>query len=584
MLLLRASFPTPARAASAVVQSTTRTAAFLLPITTRSYAKVRPRTRWSSSAAAATTTTPQDDDAARLLDEIEASLKGPCGLPNSQGTTPSHSIVVAVSGGADSMALLHLLARVRTRWNPPLNLTVAHFNHGLRPEAAKEEEAFVRQAAATLNVPIHVVTWGEKDRAQATGIQERARDWRRAECEQLVREQQQKQQGGAAPAPAGAAQGVIATAHHADDSLETWVLKLLRGTHLSHIKGMEPRAGAYVKPLLHVPKERLIHFLETQGLVWKEDDSNRIEKYKRNKVRLRLLPLMVEVAGGEAALKARMEEMTCQSKGLEEWLDREACAWEGRHAVEAPSDIVEAGDELWIGSEEMGSLWAPLPRLLKEESLHRFVARVTQGSISLPYGQVRRAMEQLERDKKEAEGGRKKKLQWRLEVGEGWVLGRQGDVLRVTKEEFEGRKDEEGESHAVSMPEAGVSFSMPRGWTVEAARLGPSSLSSSEKSWDLILPHVPLGARLQLRHRVDGDRFHPTWRPGPIKLKDFLRGQNVPLHRRNEVLLVVFLQANGEEEERVLGLHPTGHVAAVAPAGANENVQPLGLRFGKKGQ
>jgi tRNA(Ile)-lysidine synthase len=461
-------------------------------------------------------------------------------------------------------------------------LTVAHFNHGLRPEAATEEEAFVRKAAATLQVPIHVVTWGEKDRAQATGIQERARNWRRAECEKLV---QEKQQGGEAATAAG--QGVIATAHHADDSLETWVLKLLRGTHLSHIKGMESRAGLYIKPLLHVPKDRLIHFLKSQGLEWKEDGSNQVDKYKRNKVRLRLLPLMAEVAGGEAALKARMEEMTWQSKGLEEWLDGAANAWEERHTADAPFDIAKAGDELWIGVTENAassssfssssvSMWEPLPRLLKEELLHRFVARVTQGTISLPYGQVRRAMEQLERDEKEAEGGRKKKLQWRLEVGEGWVLGRQGDVLRVTKEESEGQRGEERESRVISMPAAGVTFLVPEGWALEAARLASSS-SSAEK-WDLILPHVPMGASLLLRHRQDGDRFHPAWRPGPIKLKDFLRGQNVPLHRRDEVLLVVLRPTNGEE--RVLGLHPTGHVAA-ALAGASEKVQPLGLRFEK---
>ena len=484
------------------------------------------------------------------------------------------------------MALLHLLARVRTRWDPPLSLTVAHFNHGLRPEAAQEEEMFVRHAAAKLEVPIHVIVWGEKERVQTTAIQERARDWRRAECERLVREQQQ-QRGAAATTTA--AQGVIATAHHADDSLETWVLKLLRGTHLSHIKGMAPRAGVYVKPLVNVHKERLVHFLQSQGLEWKEDESNQIDKYNRNKVRLRLLPLMAEVAGGEAALKARMEEMTCQSKGLEEWLAHEASAWEGRHAAEAPSDITKAGNELWIGMKDASSLWAPLSRLLKEELLHRFVARVTNGTISLPYGQVRRTMEQLERDENETEGGRKKKLEWRLDVGEGWVLGRQGDVLRVIKDEGEGQRGLEGASRTISMPEAGSTFFLPSGWKIEAKRVENSLSPTSSEVWDLILPHVPMGARLLLRLRQDGDRFHPAWRSGPIKLKDFLRGQNVPLHRRDEILLVVLLSASGkeeeeeeEEEERVLGLYPTGHVAA-APAGANGNLQPLGLRLIKEG-
>ncbi len=515
-----------------------------------------------------------NDDARRLLDEVEASLKGPCGLPNAQGQAPPHTVVVAVSGGVDSMALLYLLAEMRTRWEPPLAMTVAHFNHGLRAES-DEEEAFVRAAAAQLQVPIHVATWGEADRTQPTGIQERARNWRRAECEQVLRKSQGQGQG--------KSHGVVATAHHADDSMETWVLKLLRGAHLSHLKGMEPRAGAYIKPLLYQPKERLVAFLEGRGLEWKEDATNHLDKYRRNRVRLRLLPLMAELAGGEVALKTRMDELTLQSRGLEEWLAQEASAWEARHTTGAPADV--QAHELW-----MGAAWTAAPRLLQEELLHRLVSRVTQGTLSLPYGQVRRAMEQLQQDDAKAAGGARKSLQWRLEVGEGWVLERQGSVLRVAaqqgKEQGGGHdREAEEEDREVAVPDAGVTLLVPPGWEVDAARL--VSLKEEEKKWDLVLHHVPQDACLQLRHRRDGDRFHPAWRPGPVKLKDFLRGQRIPLHRRDEVVLVVHLEPE-KGEETVLGLHPSGHVAAEATSkeeeeagGRGKRVPPLGLRLHK---
>jgi tRNA(Ile)-lysidine synthetase-like protein len=537
------------------------------------------------------------------------------------------------------MALLHLLTRIRKRWEPPLKLTVAHFNHGLRPEAA-QEEAFVLDAASRLGVPVHTASWQEEERSKSAGVQARARQWRRQECERLLQEERisgrwqtgKGKEGGAVGereergdgSEKEGAQGVIATAHHADDSLETWVLKLLRGAHISHLRGMEARAGAYVKPLLHLPKTRLVRFLEREGLAWEEDASNQTEKYKRNKVRLRLLPLMAELAGGEEALKARMEEMAEQSRGLEEWVVRAAREWEARHSAMAPLDVVDAGIELWLGppvrfplpsalssSSLTGSssapalsapsfpspaspfsasepLWAPLPRLLQEELLHRLVARASNGAVSLSYAQIRRAMEQLQRDEEEAQGGHKKKLQWRLEMGNGWLLVRQGQVLRLVQEQA--HRNPKGnwqqENFPVSLPDAGVECLLPTGWQISASRLSasPSSSSSSAPGWSMVLPHVPMGARLRLRNRQEGDRFHPPWRQSPVKLKDFLRAQNVPLHRRDEVMLIVLL-SNGPlgVKEEVIGLHPLGCVAAPSldSQATNSALEPLAIRLMK---
>jgi tRNA(Ile)-lysidine synthase TilS/MesJ len=118
------------------------------------------------------------------------------------------------------MALLHLLHGVRARWSPPLHLEVAHFNHGLREES-EEEERFVTATCGALGLRAHVVRWAE---GAGSGMQERAREWRRAESRKLLDGMLQQKGGGAGsdgavstvPAPAEA---LIATAHHADDEV-----------------------------------------------------------------------------------------------------------------------------------------------------------------------------------------------------------------------------------------------------------------------------------------------------------------------------------------------------------------------------
>lgn len=437
-----------------------------------------------------------------IRNEVEDALRHHCQVPDGS------QVLVLVSGGSDSMALLHLLNDVKGRWSPPLQVEVAHFNHGLRPEAAEQEEKLVVETARALGVHAHVRRW-EGGGDKSTGIQERARDWRRHESEAIL-----SRRGGS---------GFIATAHHGDDQVETFVMKLMRGAHLSHLRGMDYRQGPYIKPLLGVSKESLRQYLQSRRLPWLEDASNAEDKYKRNKVRLRLVPLMEELAGGGDALRTRVEELSRQSRGLDAWLLAEAAKWEESYlwrpgrAEPASSDVVRE-DEFPLVP------WRPLPLLLQEELLHRFVLRVSGGALRLAYMQVERLVDHIGRGE----------AQWQLALGHGYVVKCNGDVLRLLPAEASsGFQD--GGGGCLTREYGDVTVTAPATWAVEVRRL-----EGAEGGQDgVLLFNIPLGAALELRRRQEGDRFWPAWRSSLVKMKDFLRGQKVPLHRRDDVPFIV---------------------------------------------
>lgn len=162
-----------------------------------------------------------NEDTALLLSAVHRFILDDCGVK------PGAVIVVLVSGGSDSVALLRLLHSLQNKWSPPLHLHVLHFNHGLRAES-EEEEVFVRHLAKDqLGLEVTVVRW---DNPPISGIQEAARAWRREESQRVLKDIMRTVEG-------PNRQGWIATAHHGDDQVETFLLKLLRGAHLSHLRG-----------------------------------------------------------------------------------------------------------------------------------------------------------------------------------------------------------------------------------------------------------------------------------------------------------------------------------------------------------
>jgi len=193
---------------------------------------------------------------------------------------PADRVLVAVSGGPDSVALLHLLHGLQEILE--ISLGVAHFDHGLRGRESEEDAAFVRGLAAELELDFHLGR-GEvrsESRAHKISLQMAARRLRLGFLRETCRSQGYDR---------------LALGHTADDQVELLFLRLLRGTGLEGLRGMEPAGvGGLVRPLLAVGKTPLLAYLREQGWAFREDSSNLSRAYLRNRIRLDLLPELKE--------------------------------------------------------------------------------------------------------------------------------------------------------------------------------------------------------------------------------------------------------------------------------------------------
>ncbi len=207
--------------------------------------------------------------------------------------SPRDRVVVGVSGGPDSMALLAALRHLSEKYE--LTLLLAHVNHGLRGTRADEEEAFVRRFAegAGLVCEFRRLDMPSICREGKKSLEEAAREQRLHFFEQV------KRRHGA---------GKIALGHHRRDQAETVLMNLFRGSGAEGLKGMLPvREGIYIRPLIELSKDEIIRFLQAEGLPFMIDDSNMETRYLRNRIRHRLLP---ELKDG---YNARIEENLCRT-------------------------------------------------------------------------------------------------------------------------------------------------------------------------------------------------------------------------------------------------------------------------------
>ena len=217
-------------------------------------------------------------------------------------------VLCAVSGGADSVCLLHWLNGLRDEYG--FELTAAHYNHQLRGEQSLRDEEFVRSFVGRCcpGVELVVVAGDVAAQAQkdATGIEETAREMRYAFLYETARQ-------------VGA--DVIATAHNAEDNAETVLLHLMRGSGLRGMTGIQPRRGTLVRPFLTTRRRDLEGYLRVYGLPHVEDGSNADERFARNRVRRQLLPVLEDMQPQFVSHVGKTARLLTQD---EEYLTRQA--------------------------------------------------------------------------------------------------------------------------------------------------------------------------------------------------------------------------------------------------------------------
>ena len=186
-----------------------------------------------------------------------------------------NKILLTVSGGVDSMVMMHLFVSAGYR------VGVAHCNFQLRGVAAEEDEVLVEHQATRLNIPCYNRRFNTREEMAATGesVQMAARRLRYAWFSELCTDE---------------GYDTIAVAHHADDSIETFFINLLRGTGLKGLTGISVINGRIIRPLLFATRHEIYDYAKANHIPFREDSSNRSTKYLRNKIRLGIVPRLRE--------------------------------------------------------------------------------------------------------------------------------------------------------------------------------------------------------------------------------------------------------------------------------------------------
>ena len=214
---------------------------------------------------------------------------------------PGDSVVVGVSGGADSVALLHLLVRLREEWG--IGLRALHLNHCLRGAESGRDEDFVRHLCRDWGVKFtpRQIDVAALAAEQKRGVEECARD----ERYRFFRQEAQERGGR------------VATGHTLSDSLETMLFNLSRGAALRGLCGIPPVRGNIIRPLIHCTRDEVEEYCRQNGLPYVTDSTNLQNVYTRNRIRHRVVPALRELHPG---LEERVLRTLCALRQDEEYL------------------------------------------------------------------------------------------------------------------------------------------------------------------------------------------------------------------------------------------------------------------------
>ncbi|HLC41963.1 MAG TPA: tRNA lysidine(34) synthetase TilS [Methylomirabilota bacterium] len=400
------------------------------------------------------------------------------------------TVLVAVSGGADSMVLLHALKTLAPEWS--LSLHVLHIHHGIRPES-DGEAAFVERVAGAWGLPVTV----ERLRGlspESPSLEAEARSARytafRAWAERLGADR-------------------VALGHTGDDQAETVLMRLLQGAGPRGLSGIPPVRGRYIRPLIEVSRGEIESYCRSHALEWVEDPSNRDPKHFRNRVRHELLPLLASTENPKV---------------------REALRRVGRRAREVVESLA----------------------FLAEREFHR-LAQAESDGVTLPLGELRQfpsgllgellrvAMSRLEfRDSlRESHYLALKRL---IRSSRSWGELRLGEILvQRGPERVRLAKVTAGPvipelalavPGSLDLPAVGLRFEAS---VVQATPSYPLPNGNLSVAFDL----DQLPDHLTVRGRRPGDRFTPFGAPGSKSLKRFLIDRRVPRWERAGVPLVL---------------------------------------------
>lgn len=427
---------------------------------------------------------------------------------------PGDRVLVAVSGGVDSVVLLHVLCALSDDLG--LSLAVAHLNHGWRADASDDDARFVESLAEEAGIDV-VVEWIAEeilDAHRALGREGAAREVRRRFLE-------------TAAVSAGATK--IAVGHTASDRAETILFNLIRGAGTAGMTGIDAVNGSFVRPMIAVTRDDVLAYAEQNGLAWREDASNADLAFSRNRIRHRVLPELERLNPRAVEAICRAGDLASESRRAEEFLV--SILWGDVVVCEEPGEVR-------LRRRELSELPLEVQHLILRDASRR--ARGDLDGIERCHVDSVLGLVGASDGHSEAHVPR---LHARADQG----------VLSLSASPFPDSSAWETplEIGRRTFPERGFSLDLKLfEQEADAPVLDPSDRLTEVADADRVL--LPL----RVRNRRIGDRFTPLGMEQPVKLKDFLINERVPFFDRDDVPLL----CDGERILWVVGVRLSNEV------------------------
>ncbi len=419
------------------------------------------------------------------------------------------SVLVGVSGGPDSVALLHILWELAPCFS--LRLGVAHFNHGLRGEAADQDARFVAELSGSLGLPCHIAKQDVRAYQRQHGLspESAARTLRYRFYEQTA------SQGGF---------DRVALGHHRDDNAEQVLLYLIRGGGTSGLSGIQPVRGRFIRPLFDADRAGILEYLSQQKASWAEDASNQDPRFLRNRIRHQLLPLL------EQEYNPRIREGLNRAAAIlrdeTDWAEQVAI--QGLEACQVHDGAPEETPGIRLSVQVLNQQHQAIQRRI----LRRAVAAVRGHLGEMGFFHIEAVRALCEPDRGDGH----------LDLPAGVKAARQGDIICLFRQKGQrfGPSDPAVPAYRYPVPQ-------PR-WRLDIPEAGAEMVFSLLTDPPFALDQGPqvalfdqdkLTFPLTVRNFQPGDRFSPLGLGGSQKLKKFFIEKGVDRKQRYRIPLLL---------------------------------------------
>jgi tRNA(Ile)-lysidine synthase len=403
-------------------------------------------------------------------------------------------VLVAVSGGVDSTALLHLLHSVKEEYG--LTLQVAHLNHLLRKGDAELDVKYVQETSSRLKIPLTIEACDVSALAKEKkkGLEVTARQVRYDFFERVAERM-------------GA--NKIAVGHTADDNVETFLMRLLRGAGLKGLCGITPKRGKIIRPLIKNWRKEIEEYVGSLKLVPRRDYTNYESKYLRNRVRMKLISQL-------RLYNLNIKEIILQTILL---LTKDSEYLEGK-SEEILEEMILASGQSSLSIEVEGL--KGLEESIKGRVVRSAIERIKGDLSEISYVHVHDVLEKL--NNTEA---------WELHLPGGTYLSGNREAITVSLEKPVAR---EGRAFHYVMNIPGVVNICELGKELRASLVPGAETGAGQ---DLaFVDYTALGKKIIVRSRRDGDKFNPLGMKGSKKIQDLMVDEKIPAEARDSVPII----------------------------------------------